>query len=103
MVITSSTKKIKMINIYSYPQEYTPVDQILDHYNKDKKFYLSPEEIAYINSPARTSSIPNPKTEAFSLGLTILEAAILQNSEDLYTVNPRTINMQLLEKRLNIL
>jgi serine/threonine protein kinase len=103
MVITSSTKKIKMITTYSFPWEMTSIDKILEKYDNTTKFYLAPEEIQFVSSPSRTSNLPSPKTEAFSLGLTILEAAILQNSEDLYTVNPRSINMQLLEKRLVIL
>jgi hypothetical protein len=45
MVITSSTKKIKMINLYSFPWETTSLDKILDKYDKTTKFYLSPEEI----------------------------------------------------------
>ena len=77
MVITTSTKKIKMINLYSYPWESTSLDKVLEKYDKTTKFYLAPEEIDYIASPSRTSSLPTPKTEAFSLGLSILEAAIL--------------------------
>ncbi len=69
-----------MINIYSYPEETSAVDKILDKYDKKTIFYLAPEEIKFLESPSRTSNIPNTKTEAFSLGLTILEAAILQNS-----------------------
>jgi hypothetical protein len=43
MVITSSTKKIKMINTCTYPWETTSVDKILDKYDNTTKFYLAPE------------------------------------------------------------
>lgn len=41
MVVTSS-KKIKMINLYSYPWELTSIDKILEKYDKTTKFYLAP-------------------------------------------------------------
>ena len=72
MVITNSTKRIKMINTASFPWEICSIDKILDKYDNKTKFYLSPEEIEYINTPVRNVKLPNPKTEAFSLGLTIL-------------------------------
>lgn len=44
MIITT-TNKIKMINLYSYPWEITSMDKIMDKYDNKTKFYLAPEEI----------------------------------------------------------
>jgi hypothetical protein len=62
MVITNSTMRIKMINSASFPWEVCSIDKILDNYDNKTKFYLSPEEIEYIKSPARNTKLPNPKT-----------------------------------------
>lgn len=48
MVITTSSQKIKMINIYSFPEEIPAVEKILDQYDNKTIFYLSPEEIKYV-------------------------------------------------------
>ena len=75
MAITESTnsdRKIKMINNYTSPMEISPIDKIMEKYDNTTLFYLSPEEIIYINSPARNEKVPNPKTEAFSLGVTMI-------------------------------
>lgn len=40
-----------MINIYSFPEEISAIDKCLNKYDKTTKFYFSPEEIKYINSP----------------------------------------------------
>lgn len=100
MVITSSTKRIKLINTASFPWEMCAVDKILDNYDNTTKFYLSPEEVDYVKTPARNAKLPNSKTEAFSLGLSILEAALLENSEDLYANSPRVIDLQELTRRI---
>jgi len=62
MVITSSIKKIKMINVYSFPWETTSLDKVLDKYDNKTKFYFAPEEIEFLNSPSRNATFPNPKT-----------------------------------------
>lgn len=40
------------------------------------------------------------KSEAFSLGMTLLEVALLESSEDLYGVKPRSLDTKALEKKL---
>ena len=76
------------------------MDKILNHYNNKDIFYLAPEEIAFITRPTASATFPNPKSEAFSLGMSILEAALLENSENIYTLSPRAIDIQELQRRL---
>jgi hypothetical protein len=65
-----------MINVASFPWELSSIDKILEKYDIKTKFYLSPEEIDYLNNRTRTK-ISDSKAEAFSLGMTLLEAATL--------------------------
>lgn len=75
-IVITNQKNLKIINIASFPWELSSIDKILDKYDNKTKFYLSPEEIDYINKGTR-SRISEAKAEAFSLGLTLLEAATL--------------------------
>ena len=79
------------------------MEKILDKYDTTTKFYLSPEEIDYLAKKKRADETYTHKGEAFSLGMTILEVALLENSEDLYNLNPRTIDLEGLEKRVKLL
>lgn len=54
-------------------------DKILEKYDNTTKFYLSPEELDMLNRKSR-GKIIDAKAEAFSLGVTMLEAALLENS-----------------------
>lgn len=98
-IVITNQKALKMINLASFPWELSSVDKILEKYDQTTKFYLSPEEIEFINKGTR-SRISDAKAEAFSLGMTLLEAATLENSEDIYQFNPRSINFTLLDERL---
>lgn len=46
----------------------------------------------YLRTSQRSNQFPNPKTEAWSVGLCVLEAATLECSEDLYQMPGRKIN-----------
>lgn len=75
-IVITNQKSLKMINLASFPWELSSIDKILDKYDHKTKFYLAPEEIDFINKGTR-SRISEPKAEAFSLGITLLEAATL--------------------------
>ncbi len=65
----------------------------MDQFDSKTTFYLAPEEIQFLLSRGYNSgAFPNPKTEAFSLGLTILECATLTSSADLYQPTNRSFN-----------
>jgi hypothetical protein len=49
----------------------------LEKLDNTTKFYLAPEEITALSKKSNTDSLSNVKAEAFSLGMTILEAALL--------------------------
>lgn len=82
-IVITNQKDLKMINVASFPWEYSSMDKILEKYNNTTKFYLAPEEIDYLNKTNR-GHISDAKAEAFSVGITLLEASTLENSEDLY-------------------
>lgn len=75
-IVITNEKKIKMINIASFPWEISSIDKILEKYDNTTKFYLSPEQIDFLNKKTRTK-ISDAKAEAFSIGVTMLEAATL--------------------------
>jgi hypothetical protein len=79
MVITNQ-REIKMINVASFPWELSSTDKILEKYDNTTKFYLAPEELESLNRKSRERPVV-AKAESFSLGMTILEAALLENSE----------------------
>ena len=99
MVITNQ-REIQMINLASFPTETSSLDKILDNYDKKTIFYLAPEELELLNKKSR-GRIIDSKAEAFSLGISILEAALLENSEDLYELRPtRSLNEAVVMERL---
>lgn len=62
----------------------------MDYLDNRNVYYLSPEEIEFIkNKGYGSEKLPNPKTEAFSIGMTILECATLIISKDLYSMPSR--------------
>ena len=65
-----------MINVASFPWELSSMDKILDNYDNKTQFYLAPEEIELLNKKSR-NKISDAKAEAFSLGISMLEAALL--------------------------
>lgn len=62
------------------------------------KKLLAPEDLEEVKPKLET---PRAKVDVFSLGMTILEAATLEPSSEIYDYEKRKINEQLLEERLN--
>lgn len=69
-----------MINVASFPWETTSIEKKLDALDNKTVFYFAPEELKFIQSVGGRAEYPNAKTEAFSIGLTLLEASILVDS-----------------------
>ena len=86
-----------MINVGSFPWEITSIEKIVDKYENKVVFYIgiyfhniAPEEVQYVKSKGYGGEkFPNSRTEAWSIGLTLLEAATLENSEQVYTMPSR--------------
>lgn len=77
----------------------------MDQFDNRTVFFLAPEEIQFLKSKGyNAGDYPNPKTEAFSLGLLILECATLTSSADFYQLIPtRLLNQDELKFRLSSL
>ena len=60
-----------MISIASYPWEKTSLEKKLDDL-ENKIFYFAPEELKFLKTDGGRVDLPNAKTEAFSIGLTVL-------------------------------
>lgn len=101
-IVITNKQGLKLINLASFPWELTSMEKILDKYDNTTKFYLSPEEIDYLAKKRQADETSTHKGEAFSLGMTMLEVATLENSEDLYRLNPRTIDLESLDRRIKI-
>lgn len=102
MVITKK-QQLKMITVASIPSESTNISKFLDRYDLKTIFYFSPEELDYINSKGYSAvTYPNAKTEAYSIGLTIMDAALFESCEDLYNWSSlrKEIKKDLIDLRL---
>ena len=90
---------MKVAHQYSWPSETTNYDKAL--YEKNLS-YLAPEEVKDLSIGRAVPESAFAEAEAFSAGLTLLDATLLTDSKDLYgkkftfdfeTLNGRRVNL----------
>lgn len=74
--------KIKVATKYSWPREIPNFEKTF--FDKEKS-YLSPEEMKEVEIGRAKSNSDPTLAESFSIGLTALDAILLENSEPLYS------------------
>jgi hypothetical protein len=72
---------VAILNSLSFPDELTNYYKSL--YNKEKT-YLSPEELAEVENKVKYCKSDPVIAESFSIGLTMLDACLLIDCEELY-------------------
>jgi len=104
---------IRPLNIFIYSQSYIFTDPNLEvdkNANalikaiiKKDRTLLSPQLLSLVPQGKFEHECNIYKADVFSLGATLLNAATLNNSEDLYDYQTGTINQELLNERLEII
>ena len=87
-ILLDDKGEVTVINVYSFPTEKTNYQKSLrmntTTYLCRSFFYAAPEELGELEMKINFPKSDPVTAEAFSIGLTILDAAILHDSEELY-------------------
>jgi hypothetical protein len=62
-IVKCKNGDLKMINVASFPQEYTPIEKIMERFDTRTVFFLAPEELTFLASKGyNAGQYPNAKT-----------------------------------------
>ena len=88
--------QIKISNVYSWPNEPT---NYIKTYDENLRTYLAPEELENMKRGGE-SYVDNYKAESFSIGVTLLEAALMRDMSRLYNPYTKTFDAARLDEHL---
>ena len=89
--------QIRVANLCSWPNEKTNYEKFIFD---QELTYLSPEEVEDSKQGKTNQSRDKYLCEAFTIGVTILEAGLLRGSEDLYDAKKKIFNADELKRRI---
>jgi len=85
--------KIKIANVFSWPNELPSFVKTLDQYNHAADSLLAPEDFALLQSNHLENNA-NEQSEVFAIGASIIYSGILDDFSSVYNYKQRTFNMQ---------
>lgn len=83
-VFINEDGQLKVATKHSWPQE---MDNYQKAFYEKEKTYLAPEETKDLQIGRSQTVADTDLAESFSAGLTVLDTALLENSENIYTKN----------------